>query len=44
LIEDPAQASAIAHALQILCRRWEADRHGVTGVIPVDPGTPYFVP
>jgi hypothetical protein len=27
LIEDPALASAIAHALQILCRRWEAERH-----------------
>jgi hypothetical protein len=28
LIEDPALAAAIAHALQILCRQWEPKRHG----------------
>ena len=27
LIEDPALASAIAHTLQILCRRWEKESH-----------------
>lgn len=29
LIEDPVLASAVAHALQILCRRWEAEREEV---------------
>jgi len=27
LIEDPALALAVAHALQILCRRWEEESH-----------------
>jgi hypothetical protein len=29
LIEDPALALAIAHALHILCRNWEAGSHVV---------------
>jgi hypothetical protein len=34
LIEDPAMASAIAHALQILCRQWETKGHGTAQATP----------
>jgi hypothetical protein len=37
LIEDPALASAIAHALQILCRRWEAESHVAGQAMPAGP-------
>jgi Ser/Thr protein kinase RdoA (MazF antagonist) len=37
LIEDPVLASAIAHALQILCRRWEAECHEAGQASPAGP-------
>jgi hypothetical protein len=37
LIEDPALASAIAHALQILCRRWAAESHVAAQAMPAGP-------
>jgi uncharacterized membrane protein YccC len=37
LIEDPTLALAIAHALQILCRHWEAETHETGQASPPGP-------
>jgi hypothetical protein len=37
LIEDPALAAAISHALQILCRCWEAESYEAEQSTPAGP-------